>query len=110
MIFKLEVPSYQDVWHFTFICYLLFKGKKVLSLNKIVMILVLATGILRQFVFLVIQGDNYTHCFANGAVTIRSSSCIFYCHVRSISEQTFCKLIHLHRYTLFQKRFSDRAE
>lgn len=51
MIFKLAVTSYQDRLHFAFICYLPFKGKKVLCLNKIVIILVLVTEILWQFVF-----------------------------------------------------------
>lgn len=103
MIFKLEVTSYQEVLHFACICYLPFKGKKVLCLNKVVIILVLAVGILWQFVFEVIQDDNYTSCFTNCIVTIQSTSCIFYCRVHSVSEQTFCKLIHLHRYILFQK-------
>ena len=51
VIFKFEVTSYQAGLHFAFICYLPFKGKKVLCLNKIVIILVVATGILCQFVF-----------------------------------------------------------
>lgn len=56
------------------------------------------------------QDDNHTYSFASCRVTVQSSSCLFYGHVRSKSEQTFCEWIHLRHYILFQKSFSDREE
>lgn len=93
MMFKLDATLYQDSLHL----FVTFHWEKALCLNKMIIMLVLTSGLLWQFVFKVIQDDNHTCCSANCIVTIWSTSCIFYCHIWSLSLQTFCKLIHLHR-------------
>lgn len=102
MMFKLDASSYQDSLHL----FVIFHWEKALCLTKVIIMLVLTSGLLWQFVFKVIEDHNYTYCFTNCIVPIWSTSCIFYCRVWSLSLQTFCRVIHLHRYILFQKSFS----